>query len=381
MDSRSWLLLDTQDARWVLPADLAARDAFGARDIGWVEQMRPFIAHFAPPQGVVLDPFAGFATTLVAAALEGRRGLGFELDAGRAALARERLVRLALPPCATLHTGALPRAVGEQRASVDLILTSVPYFGASAALGADPGQLYRSASYAQHLDGLGEVFHRSRDWLRPGGWCIAMAQTLRLGERVLPLAWDLAEVLNSLFQRHEERLLLYPKPVDTLAPGDARTDRSHEYALVFHKAAEPLPLDAVLPWLQRWVAEGRRFAIHGSYAAHWRDAAEPVPHDLDLLFDPADGDLDAVVGQLAAAGFRFTSWGRPLCPPIDWAALRGRCAVRAEHIDRAGRCTRIDLGFELGTQPVGAAVAAVRWHRGLPLQDADSAEPPTHAAG
>lgn len=367
MDSRSWLLLETQDPRWMLPADLAARDAFAARDIGWVEQMRPFIAHFAPPDGLVLDPFAGFATTLVAAALEGRRGVGFELDAGRAALARERLARLDLPPSATMHTGALPRAVGEQRASVDLILSSVPYFGASAALGTDPQQLYRSASYAEHLDSLGEVFHRARDWLRPGGWCIAMAQTLRLGERVLPLAWDLAEVLNSLFQRHEERLLLYPKPVDTLAPGDARTDRSHEYALVFRKAGEPLPLDAVLPWLQRWVAEGRRFAIHGSFAARWRDAGAAVPHDLDLLFDPADGDLDAVVGQLAAAGFRFSSWGRPLCPPIDWASLRGRCALRAEHIDRAGRCTRIDLGFEHGDRDIPQRLANATRVRGLPL--------------
>lgn len=367
MDSRSWLLLETQDPRWILPPDLAARDAFGARDIGWVEQMRPFIAHFAPPQGVVLDPFAGFATTLVAAALEGRRGLGFELDAGRAALARERLGRLALQPSATLHAGALPRAPSEQRASVDLILTSVPYFGASADLVDQPGQLYRSTSYAEHLDGLGEVFHRARDWLRPGGWCIAMAQTLRLGEGVLPLAWDLAEVLNSLFQRCEERLLLYPKPAGTLAPGEARTDRSHEYALVFRKHAEPLRIATVLPWLQRWVDEGRRFAIHGSFAAHWRDASAPAPHDLDLLFDPALGDLDAVLDQLVAAGFRLSSWGRPICLPIDWAVLRGRCAVRAEHIDRAGCRTRIDLGFEHDDRDISQLLANATRVRGLPL--------------
>jgi hypothetical protein len=367
MDRRSWLLLEAQDPRWMLPTDLARRDPFGARDIGWVEQMRPFIAHFAPPEGVVLDPFAGFATTLVAAALEGRRGIGFELDAGRAALARGRLARLALSPAPTVQDGALPRAPSEQRASVDLLLTSVPYFGADARLVDQPEQLYRSACYAQHLDGLGEVFHRARDWLRPGGWCIAMAQTLRLGDSVLPLAWDLAAVLNSLFQRLDERLLLYPKPAETPAPGDARSDRSHEYALVFRKAAEPLRIDSVLPWLQRWVDEGRRFAIHGSFATHWRDASAPAPHDLDLLFDPADGDLDAVVAQLAAAGFRFSSWGRPICPPIDWAALHGRCAVRAEHIDRAGCCIRIDLGFEHDDRHIRQALAHATRLRGLPL--------------
>ncbi|MBE7211768.1 MAG: site-specific DNA-methyltransferase, partial [Gluconacetobacter diazotrophicus] len=40
---------------------------------------------------VVLDPFMGTGTTLVAAELEGGKGIGIELDAGYAAMARERL--------------------------------------------------------------------------------------------------------------------------------------------------------------------------------------------------------------------------------------------------------------------------------------------------
>jgi site-specific DNA-methyltransferase (adenine-specific) len=43
-----------------------------------------------PPGGVVLDPFAGSGTTLVAALLGGRRALGFEWVRSYAAVARER---------------------------------------------------------------------------------------------------------------------------------------------------------------------------------------------------------------------------------------------------------------------------------------------------
>jgi site-specific DNA-methyltransferase (adenine-specific) len=49
------------------------------------------LVRLCPPGGVVLDPFAGSGTSLVAAALEGRRGLGFEVTAHYAKVARDRI--------------------------------------------------------------------------------------------------------------------------------------------------------------------------------------------------------------------------------------------------------------------------------------------------
>jgi site-specific DNA-methyltransferase (adenine-specific) len=43
------------------------------------------------PDATVLDPFAGTGTTVVAAALEGARGIGIELDPSYLAIARERV--------------------------------------------------------------------------------------------------------------------------------------------------------------------------------------------------------------------------------------------------------------------------------------------------
>jgi len=50
------------------------------------------------PDAMVLDPFAGTGTTLVAAGLEGARGIGVDMDAAYVAIAARRLAELAAQP-------------------------------------------------------------------------------------------------------------------------------------------------------------------------------------------------------------------------------------------------------------------------------------------
>src|SRR4051812_9705315 len=70
----SWFLLDAEprpdlahleDAHLVVPAALCER----------------LIARYSEPGGVVLDPFAGYGTTLLAARTLGRHAIGIERDA------------------------------------------------------------------------------------------------------------------------------------------------------------------------------------------------------------------------------------------------------------------------------------------------------------
>lgn len=64
-----------------------------AKPLGIVSQ---FVRWFTPHGGIVLDPFAGSGTTLVAAVAEGRRAVGVEIDRTYCDLAVSRLAQGAL---------------------------------------------------------------------------------------------------------------------------------------------------------------------------------------------------------------------------------------------------------------------------------------------
>lgn len=53
--------------------------------------MRWLVRLVTPPGGVVLDPFTGSGTTLMAAVLEGFSGIGIEQDAEYIEIARRRI--------------------------------------------------------------------------------------------------------------------------------------------------------------------------------------------------------------------------------------------------------------------------------------------------
>ncbi|MGD0973461.1 MAG: DNA methyltransferase [Candidatus Korobacteraceae bacterium] len=59
-----------------------------------VQSLKPLIAAFTKPDAVVLDPFAGSGSTLVAAHELGRRFIGIDLDPDHHRTARERLERI-----------------------------------------------------------------------------------------------------------------------------------------------------------------------------------------------------------------------------------------------------------------------------------------------
>jgi site-specific DNA-methyltransferase (adenine-specific) len=56
-----------------------------------VEVLRPLIASFCPADGLVLDPFCGSGSTLVAAKELGRRYVGIEIEGGHCHTAARRL--------------------------------------------------------------------------------------------------------------------------------------------------------------------------------------------------------------------------------------------------------------------------------------------------
>jgi len=80
-----------------------------------------------PPGGIVVDPFAGSGTTLVAAASLGIRAVGIELDPSHVAIARARLANAVAATTPTRNGGVV---TSSRRSSKRMPTATLPMFAA-----------------------------------------------------------------------------------------------------------------------------------------------------------------------------------------------------------------------------------------------------------
>jgi DNA modification methylase len=205
----------------------------------------------APGDRVVLDPFAGIGSTLIAAAECGMTGIGLELSPEYHRTAQARL-KAAGDAQAVLHL-ADARCLADYVApgSVDLVITSPPYWDilsrprtadrkAPRAYRADGRDLGKIGDYAAFLEALSEVFLECWRCLRPGGYALVVVMDLRKRDRFYPLHADLAAAMEKIgfifddlvvWDRRQEYNSLRPLGY----PAVFRINKAHEYVLIFKK--------------------------------------------------------------------------------------------------------------------------------------------------
>lgn len=177
------------------------------------------IRFFTKPGETVLDPFVGVGSTLKAAALESRNGIGIELNPRYAELARKRLMLEVQPEDLartnqTIITGDARIHLSElQEASVSLVVTSPPYWNILHKIdhkarqerlekqldhyySDDPADLGNISDYHDFVRQLGEIFALCKPAMRPKAHLVSVVGDFRHKSRYYMFHSDLAAELE-----------------------------------------------------------------------------------------------------------------------------------------------------------------------------------------
>ena len=193
---------------------------FQGDDVRFPESLvEHFLNEFTKQGDIVLDPFAGYGTTLLAAEGGGRAGYGVEFDERRV-----RHVRGLLQHPERLVHGDARRLAEYDFPPVDLCFTSPPY--TTRGDPDDPFTNYaqKGAGYAAYLEEMGRIFTQVAGLLKPSARAVIEIANLKDGSGVTPLAWDVAAAGSKVLHFEGEIVVCW----DRYGYG-----YDHSYCLVF----------------------------------------------------------------------------------------------------------------------------------------------------
>lgn len=125
LTGKEWLLLTK--SIWI--SEKCADDKFAFQHPApfLINDIRKLIKFFTKKNMVVLDPFCGAGTTLVAASKENRRGLGMDLNKKYCQMSKKRLQELKLKKNQQIICGDSLKKISQIKGKIDYCVTSPPY--------------------------------------------------------------------------------------------------------------------------------------------------------------------------------------------------------------------------------------------------------------
>ena len=166
----------------------ALPEALKSDDVRYPEALvEHFLREFTQVGDTVLDPFAGFGTTLVVAERMGRIPCGVEMLPERVAYAWGRLTQPEL-----LIQGDTRALATLELPPIAFCMTSPPFMGKEDR--EDPLAAYqaRNRGYRAYLNEMRGVFGQLRKHMQPAGTVVLEVSNLKVEGQLTTLAWDMA---------------------------------------------------------------------------------------------------------------------------------------------------------------------------------------------
>lgn len=193
-------------------------------DIRYPERLVELFLHeYTRPGDVVLDPFAGFGTTLQVAESLDRLGFGLEYDERRCEFAGSQLRHPERLIC-----GDSRRLSSYDFPACDFSMTSPPYMARGDP--EDPLAAYTvpGRGYHAYLADIEAVYLQVRARMKAGARAVLEVANLKGPSGVTTLAWDVALAVGRVLTFEGEIVIGWDRPYGY--------GYDHSYCLVFRKA-------------------------------------------------------------------------------------------------------------------------------------------------
>ena len=214
---------------------------------------------------VVLDPFAGIGSTVLAAEALGKTGIGFDVSAEyvKKALARPSTREMLGPTDIDAARGERHVYVANANdlldyvdpESVDLVVTSPPYWDILLQnrtadykdvrhYGDSEKDLGKIHSYGAFLMALDSILERVYKALKPGKYCCVVVMDLRKKDRFYAFHADVATRMQDIGYIFDDLIIWdrgheYNNLRPLGYPVVFRINKVHEYVLIFRKPSAP----------------------------------------------------------------------------------------------------------------------------------------------
>lgn len=220
------------------------------------ELVRRLIRIYTEEGDVVLDPFLGSGTTLLAARNLNRKGLGFEISDKYVRLSKKRLSqRLMVPEKVEMpiiyEKDARQLLNYVKPNSVDLVVTSPPYWDIHRQKRTADYKEIRPYSesdidlgnisdYPKFIDALKDLFEKIYIVLKPHKWCVIVIMDIRKKDKFYPLHMDVSRMMQDIGFKFDDmiiwdRRIEYSNLRPLGYPYVFRVNKIHEYIMIFQK--------------------------------------------------------------------------------------------------------------------------------------------------